>query len=95
MLIMIATRAAGIQKSAQSYKDEKERMQERRLSNENLLDTLDDLGLDNEEEESSEEEIPVELKTKEGYSKEDGFVVDDDDDDGELEYLSSENEILS
>ena len=51
-------------------------------------------SLDNEEEESSEEEIPAELKTKEGYSKEDGFVVDDDEEDG-LEYLSSENEILS
>jgi len=33
------------------------------------------------EEESSEEEIPEHYKTKEGYSKEDGFIVDDDEED--------------
>ena len=35
--------------------------------------------LDVEEEESEEEEIPAEFLTKEGYSKEDGFIVDDDE----------------
>jgi len=40
------------------------------------------------EVESSEEEIPEEFKTKEGYSKEDGFIVDgedkeDEEDDGD------------
>ena len=46
-------------------------------------------SLDDEEEESSEEEIPDDMKTKQGYSKEDGFIVDDDED---VEYLSSDNE---
>ena len=46
-----------------------------------------------DETESSEEDIPLELMTKEGYSKEDGFVVDDDEED--LEYLSKdEDDIL-
>ena len=37
--------------------------------------------LDEEEELSEEEEIPEEFLTKEGYSKEDGFIVDSDDTD--------------
>ena len=43
------------------------------------------------EEESSEEEIPEHYKTKEGYSKEDGFIVDDDEDLDE-EYIPEESE---
>ena len=35
------------------------------------------------EVESSEEEIPEEYKTKEGYSKEDGFVVDGEEEDSD------------
>ena len=38
---------------------------------------------------SEEEEIPEHFKTKEGYSKEDGFIVDDDDSDDE-DYIPSE-----
>ena len=37
--------------------------------------------LDEEDSFSEEEEIPEHLKTKQGYSKEDGFVVSDDDED--------------
>ena len=45
------------------------------------------------EEESSEEEIPEQYKTKEGYSKEDGFVVDDDeDDDSDEDYVLKDEE---
>ena len=44
--------------------------------------------LDSEEgERSSDEYIPPELKTKQGYSKENNFIVEDGD---ELEFLSSE-----
>lgn len=50
--------------------------------------------LTKEEEESSEEEIPEKYKTKEGYSKESGFIVDDDDDDEEddEDYVLEEDE---
>ena len=37
--------------------------------------------LNDEDSYSDEEEIPEHLKTKEGYSKEDGFIVSDDDED--------------
>ena len=43
------------------------------------------------EEESEEEEIPVQFKTKEGYSKEDGFIVDDDEEEDE-DYIPDEEE---
>jgi hypothetical protein len=47
-----------------------------------------------DETESSEEDIPLELRTKQGYSKADGFVVDDDEEE-DLEYLSNgDDEIL-
>lgn len=45
---------------------------------EQMFGGFDDL--DQEEEESEEEHIPAEFLTKEGYSKEDGFVVDDEED---------------
>jgi hypothetical protein len=44
---------------------------------EKLFGGFDDLC--EEEEESEEEVIPEHLKTKEGYSKEDGFIVDEDE----------------
>ena len=44
---------------------------------EKMFGGFDDLDV--EEEESEEEEIPAEFLTKEGYSKEDGFIVDDDE----------------
>ena len=47
--------------------------------------------LNNDDSYSDEEEIPEHLKTKEGYSKEDGFIVDDDDDIDE-EYIPEESE---
>jgi hypothetical protein len=47
--------------------------------------------LDNEEETSSEEEIPEEFKTKEGYSKEDGFIVDDDEEE-DVDYIPDDEE---
>ncbi len=47
--------------------------------------------LNNEDSYSDEEEIPEHLKTKEGYSKEDGFIVDDDEDLDE-EYIPEESE---
>ena len=46
--------------------------------------------LDNTDSYSEEEEIPEHFKTKEGYSKEDGFIVDDDDDDDD--YIPAESE---
>jgi len=43
--------------------------------------------------ESSEEEIPAQYKTKEGYSKEDGFIVDDDEDeDSDEDYVLKEED---
>jgi hypothetical protein len=45
---------------------------------EKLFGGFEELG--EEDSYSSEEEIPEHLKTKEGYSKEDGFVVDSEDD---------------
>jgi len=49
---------------------------------EKLMGGFEDLG---EEDESDEEEIPPELQTKQGYSKENDFVVDDDN----IEYNTS------
>ncbi|MAR50949.1 MAG: hypothetical protein CML42_07470 [Rhodobacteraceae bacterium] len=46
-------------------------------------------NLDDEEDEEEEEEIPQHLQTKEGYSKEDGFVVDSNDSD-DIEYIPSD-----
>ena len=40
---------------------------------------------------SDEEEIPEHMKTKEGYSKEDGFIVDDDDEEDE-DYIPDSSE---
>ncbi len=50
---------------------------------EKLCGGFEDLG--EEDSYSSEEEIDPEMLTKEGYSKEDGFVVDEDEEDGEIE----------
>lgn len=47
--------------------------------------------LNNDDSYSDEEEIPEHLKTKEGYSKEDGFIVDDDEDLNE-DYIPEESE---
>ncbi len=47
--------------------------------------------LNDEDSYSEEEEIPEHLKTKEGYSKEDGFIVDDEEDLDE-EYIPDEEE---
>ena len=45
------------------------------------------------EEESEEEEIPAQFKTKEGYSKEDGFIVDDEEEEEDIEeYIPEEEE---
>jgi hypothetical protein len=56
---------------------------------EKLFGGFEDLGEDDSY--SSEEEIPEHLKTKEGYSKEDGFIVDsDDEDDGD--YIPEDDE---
>ena len=56
-----------------------------------------DLG--QEDSYSDEEEIPEKFKTKEGYSKEDGFIVDDDEEedenyipDDEEEYITDDDE---
>lgn len=57
-------------------------------SYEKLFGGFEELGEDDSY--SSEEEIPEHLKTKEGYSKEDGFIVDSDDDDGD--YIPEEEE---
>lgn len=46
---------------------------------EKLFGGFEDLG--EEDSYSEEEEIPEHLKTKQGYSKEDGFVVSDDEED--------------
>ena len=43
--------------------------------------------LNEEDSYSEEEEIPEHLKTKDGYSKEGGFVVDDDEEDEDEEYI--------
>ncbi len=64
---------------------------------EKLFGGFIDLG--EEDSYSEEEEIPEKYKTKEGYSKEDGFIVDDDEededyipDDEEEEYDSNAEE---
>ena len=56
---------------------------------ENLFGGFEDL--DEEEESSSEEEIPEEFKTKDGYSKEDGFIVDDDEEE-DVDYIPDDEE---
>ena len=64
---------------------------------EKLFGGFEDLG--EEEEEEEVEEIPEEYKTKQGYSKEDGFIVDDNeplltaggDSDEEEEWDSKQN----
>jgi len=61
---------------------------------EKLYGGFEDLG--EEDSYSSEEEVDPEMLTKDGYSKEDGFVVDSDeeiiDDDGEGEEEEEEEE---
>jgi len=47
--------------------------------------------LNEEDSYSEEEEIPEHLKTKEGYSKEDGFVVDDGEEDTSEESVEEED----
>ena len=54
---------------------------------EKLFGGFEDLG--EEDSYSEEEEIPEHLKTKQGYSKEDGFVVSDDDEEDE-DYIPEE-----
>ena len=54
---------------------------------EKLFGGFDDLC---EEEESEEEVIPEHFKTKEGYSKEDGFIVDDEEEDEDFVCPSEE-----
>ena len=61
-----------------------------------LFGGFEDLG-EEEEEEEEVEEIPEEYKTKQGYSKEDGFIVDDneplfvEDEDSEEEWKEDQN----
>ena len=57
---------------------------------EKLFGGFDDLT--KPEESSSEEEIPEEYKTKEGYSKQDGFIVDSDEEEEDDEYIPEEEE---
>jgi hypothetical protein len=52
---------------------------------EKLFGGFDDLC--EEEEESEEEVIPEHFKTKEGYSKEDGFIVDEDEEEVDEDYI--------
>ncbi len=49
---------------------------------EKLFGGFDDIG-DEDSEEEEDDEDEVENKTKQGYSKDDGFVVDDDEDEDE------------
>ena len=57
---------------------------------EKLFGGFEDLG--DEDSFSEEEIIPEKYKTKEGYSKEDGFIVDSDEEDGDYipEYESND-----
>ena len=55
---------------------------------EKLFGGFEDLG--DEDSYSEEEEIPEHLKTKQGYSKEDGFVVSDDDEEDD-DYIPEED----
>ena len=58
---------------------------------EKLFGGFEELGEDDSY--SSEEEIPEHLKTKEGYSKEGGFVVDSDEDDGDyIDYIPEDDD---
>jgi len=79
---------------------------EEELTNENAKDiTLKDwettyeklfggfIDLNNEDSYSEEEEIPEHMKTKSGYSKEGGFIVDDDELDDD-DYLPDEDDGL-
>ena len=52
--------------------------------------------LNDDDSYSEEEEIPAHLKTKEGYSKEDGFIVSDNEEDNDEDYIPDEdvNEIV-
>ncbi len=57
---------------------------------EKLFGGFEDLG--EEDSYSEEEEIPEHLQTKQGYSKEDGFVVSDNDVDDDDDYVPNEEE---
>ena len=56
---------------------------------EKLFGGFEDLG--DEDSYSEEEVIPEKYRTKEGYSKEDGFIVDDDEEDDD-DYLPDDEE---
>ena len=64
---------------------------------EKLFGGFEDLGEEEEEEEEEIEDIPEEYKTKQGYSKEDGFIVDDneplfvEDEDSEEEWKEDQD----
>ena len=77
---------------------------EEQISNSNVVDlTIEEwekvyeklfggfIDLGEEDSYSEEEEIPEKYKTKEGYSKEDGFIVDDDEEEDE-EYIPDDEE---
>ena len=57
---------------------------------EKLFGGFEDLG--NEDSYSDEEEIPEHLQTKQGYSKEGGFVVSDGDEEDDDDYIPEEEE---
>jgi hypothetical protein len=46
---------------------------------------FEDLGTDDTDDTTEEDELPGVQKTRDGYLKDDGFVVDDDDDDDDKE----------
>ena len=64
---------------------------------EKLFGGFEDLGEEEEEDEAEVEEIPEEYKTTQGYSKEDGFIVDDneplfvEDESSEEEWKENQN----
>ena len=77
---------------------------EEQISNSNVVDlTIEEwekvyeklfggfIDLGEEDSYSEEEEIPEKYKTKEGYSKEDGYIVDDDEEEDE-EYITDDEE---
>ena len=60
---------------------------------EKLFGGFEDIGDEDSEDEEDDDDEDTENKTKQGYSKDDGFVVEDDDDEEDNEEDNEEDEV--
>ena len=64
-----------------------------KVIHEKLFGGFEDIGDEDSEDEEDDDDEDTENKTKQGYSKDDGFVVEDDDDEEDNEEDNEEDEV--